>query len=132
MERKHKHLEFIQLVITRMNVNSFLIKGWAVTLVAALFAFAAKDTELKYIFITYLSTPIFWLLDGYYLSQERQYRELYNKVRTQTEEEIDYDMNASGFNKGKNKWVNSVLSTTVLIFYGSVISITIFIMFIIN
>ena len=31
-ENKRKHLEFIQQVITRMNANSFLIKGWAVTL----------------------------------------------------------------------------------------------------
>jgi len=28
-----------------MNVNSFLLKGWAITLVAALFALAAKDAN---------------------------------------------------------------------------------------
>ncbi len=33
-----KHLEFLQAVITRMAGNSFLIKGWSVTLVAALLA----------------------------------------------------------------------------------------------
>jgi hypothetical protein len=54
MEKKLKHLEFIQLVITRMNVNSFLLKGWTVSLVAALFAFAAKDLNIKYIIITYI------------------------------------------------------------------------------
>jgi len=132
MERKHKHLEFIQLVITRMNVNSFLIKGWAVTMVAALFAFAAKDSELKYIFITFLSTPMFWLLDGYYLSQERQYRELYNQVRVQLEDAIDYDMNASSFNVGKNRWMSSVFSSTLIIFYGLIVALTVFIIFIIN
>lgn len=42
MEKKLKHLDFLQLVITRMNVNSFFLKGWSVTLVAALFAFATK------------------------------------------------------------------------------------------
>jgi hypothetical protein len=33
-----KHLEFIQNAITRMATNSFWLKGWAVTLVAATFA----------------------------------------------------------------------------------------------
>ena len=34
MENKRAHLEMIQAVITRMAGNSFLIKGWSVTLVA--------------------------------------------------------------------------------------------------
>ena len=35
MESKIAHLEMVQAVITRMAGNSFLIKGWSVTLVAA-------------------------------------------------------------------------------------------------
>ncbi len=31
-DNKIKHLEFIQLTITRMNVNSFLVKGWCLVL----------------------------------------------------------------------------------------------------
>jgi len=31
---KIAHLGFIQATITRMGTNSFMIKGWAVTLVA--------------------------------------------------------------------------------------------------
>lgn len=38
MEKKLTHLEMIQAVITRMAGNSFARKGWAVTLVAGLFA----------------------------------------------------------------------------------------------
>ena len=41
MESKIAHLKMVQAVITRMAGNSFLIKGWSVTLVAALFALAA-------------------------------------------------------------------------------------------
>jgi len=36
-EDQRKHLELIQAVITRMAGNSFLIRGWSVTLVSALF-----------------------------------------------------------------------------------------------
>ena len=43
MENKQKHLEFIQTTINRIAGNCFLLKGWAITLVAALFALSAKD-----------------------------------------------------------------------------------------
>lgn len=132
MENKRKHLEFIQLVITRMNVNSFFLKGWSVTLVAALFAFAAKDSDINYVIITYISTPIFWLLDAYYLSLERQYRGLYNSVKNKKEEEIDFDMNAKKFEKGKDTWLSSIFSITLLFFYGGLTVITLIVMFIIN
>lgn len=38
MESKIKHLEMIQGIINRMASNSFYLKGWAVTLVAGIFA----------------------------------------------------------------------------------------------
>ena len=132
MENKIKHLEFLQLVITRMNVNSFLLKGWSVTLVAALFAFAAKDTNIEYVLITYISTPLFWFLDGYYLSQERQYRGLFNHIRTLSEDAIDFDMNAKDYNKNENRWFPSVFSLTLLMFYGALMVITLIVMFVIN
>lgn len=75
MDAKLKHLEFIQNVITRMNSNSFLIKGWAITLVSALFALAAKDANINYVLISYIVIPVFWVLDGFYISRERQYRD---------------------------------------------------------
>lgn len=131
-ERKIKHLEFIQLVITRMNVNSFLLRGWSVTLVAALFAFAAKDTNIEYVLITYISTPLFWILDGYYLGQERKYRDLYNNIRNKDENEIDFNMNATIMNNSKNSWLTSIFSITNLIFYGTLIGITFVVMFLIN
>lgn len=132
MENKRKHLEFIQLVITRMNVNSFLLKGWSVTLVAALFAFAAKETDIGYVIITYISTPVFWLLDAYYLSLERQYRGLYNSVKNKDEESIDFDMNAKPFDKGKDSWLSSIFSITLLFFYGGLTAITLIITLVIN
>ena len=40
-EARVQHLELIQGVIGRMGQNSFLLKGWSVTLVTALIALAA-------------------------------------------------------------------------------------------
>lgn len=127
-EDKRKHLEFIQNVITRMNSNSFLIKGWAITLTSALFALAAKDSNVQYVIITYVSVPIFWGLDGYYLSLERQYRKLYDKVATTAENLVDFKMDASSYNKDNDTWLNSTFSGSVWIVYTTIIVITAVIM----
>lgn len=132
MDNKLKHLEFIQNVITRMNSNSFLIKGWAITLVSALFALAAKDANFKFVIISYIPIVIFWILDGFYISQERQYRDLYKEVAAKAENAIDFNMDASGFCKGDRIWVAGVFSKTLLPFYGTSIVITLIVMFLIK
>ncbi len=129
-EDKRKHLEFIENLVTRMNSNSFLIKGWAITLTSALFALAAKDSNVQYVLVTYICVPVFWGLDGYYLSLERQYRDLYLEVTKREEKAIDYSMNASSYNKGENTWLGSTFSVSVWSVYVTIIVITSFIMFI--
>jgi len=79
-EEKIAHLGFIQAVINRMGNNSFLVKGWTVVLVAAIFALAAKDSNPKFVFIALVPTVAFWVLDAYYLHQERLFRGLYEGV----------------------------------------------------
>ena len=131
-DRKLKHLEFIQAVISRMNTNSFLIKGWAITLVSALFALAAKDANINYVLITYVVLPAFWVLDGFFISVERQYRKLYFEVSKKNEENIDFNMNADKFNEGDRTWLCGIMSTTLLIFYGTSIVVTLIVMFLIG
>ena len=80
MEEKIKHLEFIQNIITRMNSNSFAIKGWMVTIVSALLALYANSNNEIFMFIAIVPTFIFWLLDAFYLAQERRFRCLYDDV----------------------------------------------------
>lgn len=73
-----KHLEFIQAVITRMNTNSFQIKGWRITIIAALLAlYAGKDKNTAFIFVAISPTILFWFLDAYYLQKERKFRKVY-------------------------------------------------------
>lgn len=116
MAKMEKHLEFIQTTITRMAQNSFVIKGWVITLVSAMFALAAKDANHKYAVIAYFPTLVFWLLDSYYLYQERLFRKLYDKVRVKTEP--DYSMDTSGCDNGISDWAGAALSKTILLFYG--------------
>lgn len=79
-EEKIKHLEFIQNVITRMNTNSFQIKGWNVTIVSAILAIFASTKNIYFLLSAIFPSVIFWFLDTYYLMQERKFRGLYNDV----------------------------------------------------
>jgi hypothetical protein len=80
-----EHLKLVQGVITRMAGNSFLLKGWAVTLVAGLTAFAKADADRDLAWIGCGVVVLFGLLDAMYLANERAYRTLYdNVVRKQT------------------------------------------------
>lgn len=132
MENKRKHLEFLQNVITRMNSNSFLIKGWTITLVSALFALAANDANVNYVLVSYIAIPVFWILDGFYISQERQYRNLYAVVAAKKEDAIDFSMDASDFNKGDRTWIAGIFSPTLNWFYGVSIVVTLTVMFLIK
>lgn len=132
MENKRKHLEFIQLTIIRMNVNSFLLKGWTITLISALFALAAKDSNVKYVMIAYIIIPSFWILDGYFLAIERRYRDLYNEVAKKIEENIDYGMDHTKFCKGDRTWFSGIFSSTLFIFYGICTLATLIVMYFLN
>lgn len=79
-EDKIKYLEFLQNIINRMASNSFLIKGWSISLISALLVLSSKDNNPIYIFSVFIPLFGFFLLDGYFLYKERQFRSLYNKV----------------------------------------------------
>jgi ABC-type multidrug transport system fused ATPase/permease subunit len=133
MENKQKHLEFIQRVINRMANNLFFLRGWTITLITALFVLFVKGAHTDFIFIVYFPVIIFWILDGYFLSQERLFRALYDHVRKLDEDEIDFSMDVSEYKKDKkNGWLCSMFSTTLLFFYLPLVVIMLLITYLIS
>jgi hypothetical protein len=120
-EHKLKHLEMIQLTITRMNANSFIVKGWLMTLVAAVFALSQKDANKLFLWFAPFASIVFWMLDGFYVSTERKCRNLYNHVRMLKEEDIDFAMDLHTFETGHAGYFTSLLSITLMIFYPIII-----------
>ena len=125
-ERKLKHLELIQGIINRLAGNSFLVKGWSVLLVSALLTLAARrqpDAGAGLLGIPFLPALIFWGLDGYFLWQERLYRVLYNQVRVQPEDSIDFSMGTEQFKTGSEAqtWPQAIFSVTLILFHGAVL-----------
>ena len=100
-ERKEflfKEIDIIQANIKRLANNSFLIKGWMITIVVVTFLFKG-NSELH--LLSLIPLIIFWALDAYFLRHERMYRELYkwvaeNRLRDDTNL---LDMKATRFKK---------------------------------
>ena len=115
-----KHLEFIQTVITRMNTNSFQLKGWSITIVTALLAIFASTKNELFIIVSLLPVIVFWFLDTYYLMQERKFRGLYNDIAGVTKEpkEIkEFEMRPDLYVGGKYSYCNALVSSTIIWMY---------------
>ncbi len=123
---KIKHLEFIQSTITRMNQNSFQIKGWMITLVSALLALYASSENVIYILIAIAPAVVFWFLDAYYLQQERRFRGVYNDVAGLSPDGSrinvrEFEMPIQKYQCGKYCYFNVLFSRTIFPLYGIVI-----------
>lgn len=120
MASKIEHLKMIQDIITRMNTNSFQIKGWMITLVSALLALYANSRKVAYVFIALIPVLIFWFLDSYYLQQERKFRALYNDIVNAVNYGVDikeFEMSIDKYKTCEYCVMNTMISITILPLY---------------
>ena len=111
-----KHLEFIQAVITRLNNASFLIKGWAMTVAAGIIGLAASQKDMRICGAGLVPLACFWLLDSYFLRQERMYRHLYDDVRRKEVEADRFSMDTKIYRESV-PLMRSIISPLHLVFY---------------
>ncbi len=121
MEKKLKHLEMLQAVISRMGKNSFLLKGWNVVLVSAIFVLGSSESKSQLVYLAYFPATVFWVLDGYFLRQERLFRKLYDTVRSMGEDDIDFSMNTSPVETEVVSWLKVTWSITLRLFHGAIL-----------
>lgn len=70
----------MQDTITRLASNAAACKTWALTIVAAVIALTVgKNATGGILWVCIAILLIFWLLDAYYLSMERSYRDVLNR-----------------------------------------------------
>ena len=119
-----KEIEIVQDIIKRMAFNSFMIKGWTVTLVAV--TLLLKGSKY-HVFVAYIPIIIFWFLDAYFLRLERLYRRLYNWIRENRLKTDKYlfDMNYRRFENQEQSVLRIMFSKTLLLFYGSLLGLTV-------
>lgn len=75
-----KHLEFVHSAVTRLANNSFLIRGWSITLTGALVGVSVSGEDKTLALASLITVIGFWALDAFYLRQERMFRKLYSSV----------------------------------------------------
>lgn len=95
MSNKLKHLDMIEAIIERMSKNCFQLKGWTMTLVVAVSALASQGSDRRFIALAFMPILGFWILDSFYLQQERKYKLLYKNIAIKLEEDIDFNLDSS-------------------------------------
>ena len=128
LPEKIKHLELIQNVISRMNSNSFQIKIWSIIVVSILLAIYTATKNNYFFLVGIFPIVIFWLLDAYYLNQERKYRGLYNDVADVNDEPKEiklFTMNTDLYVDGEYSYWSSLSSVKILKIYMAMIFILI-------
>ena len=87
------YLNLIQANIARMAGNSALMKGFAATMIAAMFGMAVSEL-VKWYYIAILIVPLiaFIRLDVYYLQLEKRYRNLYTFVAEHRQYNFNYSL----------------------------------------
>ena len=117
-EKVVKHLEMTQAVINRLGRNSFLLKSWSMTILIAAMVLIARENLQNQYFVLVLLLPVvgFWILDGYFLWQERLFRQVYEEVRQQSETDFKMDIGKHR-DKPKCSWISAIFSVTLIIFY---------------
>jgi len=115
-----EELKLVQEVIDRMGTNSFLVKGWVITLIVA--TLLLRGNSYQY-YIAFLPWFMFWYLDGYFLRLERLYRKLFNWLRENRlrSKEFLFDLNSKSLEERFGKDVDCLwqvmFSKTLAVFY---------------
>lgn len=125
-ESKIRNLEMIQEIINRMANNSFLIKGWSITIAGVLFSLNIESLCESIYFLICFLIVLFWLLDAYYLQLERQYRNLYNCCRKDEIEIFDLQLQKKS-KREKTFYYQCLLSKTEVGFYLILIFLLLFV-----
>ena len=129
-ETRIRYLEAIQRVVDRLSNISFILKGWAVSLVAGLMALAASGSNQGFVLIAYIPIVVFWFLDAYFLMMERQYRELFK-------ENIDLSQKLEQFTLKREKgniviYRKALFSITIFFTYATLIGATLIVFLLIG
>ncbi len=99
-----KEVDLIQSCITRMAQNSFIVKGWLVTLITAVLTLLPVKNDVGLIcLICAISTFCFWFLDAFFLKAEKLYRMKYEWVIKNRMISDDYMFDLNPYNS--EMWV---------------------------
>lgn len=135
-----KEIDLIQSCINRMAQNSFMVKGWLITLVTVVLALLPEKVNTRGVcLIVFLATFCFWYLDAFFLRLERLYRWKYEWVIAKRGETDKFCYDLDPMNSGmwllpetcipkEAPFVIRVMFTKSLTpLYGMIVGVTLFV-----
>ena len=135
VDEMHKEIDLLQSCIDRMAKNSFMIKGWFVSIYAVILALLPEKVDVRLLCVVLIVVNIlFWYLDGVYLRDEKIYRRIYQWVveaRKQNDRELMYQLELNLY-KNKIGTMDSVgkimFSKSLFIFYAIPLAVLVVVM----
>ncbi|CAN5613230.1 hypothetical protein BH09ACT8_BH09ACT8_19610 [soil metagenome] len=118
----HKHMDYVQAVITRLANNSVLLKGWALTLSSAVLGFAITQKHAGLALAALVPVTAFWLLDTYYLRQERAFRDMYTDIAAKRVRDFKIEPKLYA---GRQAWWRVAFSVSLAVYYGAITMLTV-------
>lgn len=114
-EIMEKEIDLLQACINRMAQNSFLIKGWMISLVAVIIALLPEKigVDIRVLCaVAFVVTICFWYLDAFFLRMETLYRWKYTWVIENRQSTLDfaYDLNPHN----DKTWVGGSIEPNIL------------------
>ena len=117
-----KEIDLLQGCINRMAQNSFMLKGWALTVLAGVTAFTKGENFSEPITLvcgTIVPFLCFWILDAFFLHTERKYRRMYENMLAMRKNNIidgQFELNPKKIDIGC--FCKTLFSLTLSVFYG--------------
>ena len=119
-EEFFQEIKIVQNIIDRMARNSFMLKGWAVTLVVI--SFLVEGEKIHYS-IAFIPSLVFWALDAYFLRLEGCYKELHKWliINRPSSRNKMFDLDARGrFQNDVDGILTTMLTLSLSLFYGTI------------
>ena len=127
----HKEIDLIQNCISRMARNSFMLKGWAISLLAVVIALTADRLNPLFLFCSvFIPLLCFWYLDAFFLRTEKMYRKMYEwvlKERKEGRTDFQYDLEPSRFKNQVDTHCRVMFSKTLRVFYEIPLLVVLFV-----
>ena len=121
MEKKLAHLKMLVDLLDMVNRSDVYAKRWAVSFSAVFIALATQQPGIHVAYLATLPMLLLWFIDAQNYRREFLLRTLYNRVRTLSEEEIDFSINVEALPEARRGAIWWMFSSSALTFYGAMI-----------
>ncbi len=119
-EKKLEHLKLIEGIVERMASNSLRLKEWFITITSALVGICLTKSKPQLLLVAGVALLAFWILDAYYLQQERNFRSLYEAIVREEEQTIPtFSLNVGILRIKQSYFKVLLLSWATIGFYGA-------------